>query len=787
VGFANSFVFEFTGGDVNLAASLANFSLVQPLLRGAGKDIALEQLTQAERTLLANLRAYVQFRQGFYTQIAIGELGVTGPQRGGSSTSLQSFSGVGGVNGYVGLLQQRQQIRNAEDNLSLQLRTRDRLEALYDNELIGLVQVDQFRQGVETQRSQLLGSKNSLELAIENYKTGTLGLPPDLPVELDRSMIRQFQLLPPEANEILEPLFALQKRVGDLAELAALIGDAAELQDQLGVLPDNDDAEAIDRTLGDFLNLVETIESRLDTLRVDLTQMESGRGPNPVALTNAEEELVRLVGDRLREAPDNLKQHFEDGRSQLEYLIEELSEETDDNAVNEDSIMLMFDLLRLSQGCILIQSHARRLDQEPQKILADAVEFIEPVRQLFDAAKEDLTRMDAAVPTREQTMTEREKEDYRNDREQLHKKLTELKRGELGFDPAEDTLIRLRDGLTVDTRGQTLRGVTAWVQMFLQVVERLSLVPARARLEIITVDSIDLDADEAFQIALANRLDFMNGRAALVDRWRLLEVNADALQSVLNITASGDVRTAKNNIVSFRAPTSTVRLGLEFDAPFTRLLERNTYRESLIEYQRSRRAFIQSRDSLQLGLRAILRNLELRRQQLKIQRRAVTIALRRVDQTQLELTAPRAIGQRIDSTTATNLLSAQGSLQSSQNAFLAAWLSYYASRLRLYRELGVMVLDSEGRWLEFPIEGSSRAIEGSGEGGGLDGDDLSLPPLPAVIRADWTGRANVSQTSEPTSSRAGHSTAYQPPSPRQISPTAADPAEAEFKMPETRD
>ena len=235
VGFANSFVFEFTGGDVNLATSLANFSLVQPLLRGAGKDIALEQLTQAERTLLANLRAYVQFRQGFYTQIAIGELGVTGPQRQGSSTSLQSFSGVGGVNGYIGLLQQRQQIRNAEDNLSLQLRTRDRLEALYDNELTGLVQVDQFRQGVETQRSQLLGSKNSLELAIENYKTGTLGLPPDLPVELDRSMISQFQLLPPEANEILEPLFELQARVGDLAELADLIGDAAELQDQIGV------------------------------------------------------------------------------------------------------------------------------------------------------------------------------------------------------------------------------------------------------------------------------------------------------------------------------------------------------------------------------------------------------------------------------------------------------------------------------------------------------------------------------------------------------------------------
>ena len=99
---------------------MANFSFVQPLLRGAGKDIALEQLTLAERELLADLRAYHQYRQGFYTQVAIGELGVVGPQRGNGSTRLVSYSGQGFVGGYIGLLQQLQQIRNSEDNLSLQ-------------------------------------------------------------------------------------------------------------------------------------------------------------------------------------------------------------------------------------------------------------------------------------------------------------------------------------------------------------------------------------------------------------------------------------------------------------------------------------------------------------------------------------------------------------------------------------------------------------------------------------------------------------------------------------------
>ncbi len=99
VGFANAFVFELTGGNANLSTSLATFSLMQPLLRGAGKDVALEQLTSAERLLLANLRAYAQFRQGFFTLVAIGESGVSGPNRGGVGTTLQSFSGSGTVGG----------------------------------------------------------------------------------------------------------------------------------------------------------------------------------------------------------------------------------------------------------------------------------------------------------------------------------------------------------------------------------------------------------------------------------------------------------------------------------------------------------------------------------------------------------------------------------------------------------------------------------------------------------------------------------------------------------------
>jgi len=280
------------------------------------------------------------------------------------------------------------------------------------------------------------------------------------------------------------------------------------------------------------------------------------------------------------------------------------------------------------------------------------------------------------------------------------------------------------------------------VQDYLQIVERLSLIPAQARLEVITVDEVELSPEQAFEIALTHRLDFMNGRAALVDRWRAIEIAANELESNLSITGNWDIGTARNNMLDLRGGTSNLQLGLEFDAPLARLLERNGYRETLIEFQRARRQLIQSRDGLQKGLRALLRTLKQRRLQLEIQRRAVSIALRRVEQTQLSLLTPPPPIQpgsrpQINPTTAINLLAAQGSLQTSQNSFLAAWLNYYAARLRLYRELGVMELDAQGQWVENPL---SQAIEE---------ESPSLQPLMIRISDESLTDTSANQTSSP--------------------------------------
>ena len=681
VGFANSFTWDFTGADVGIGSSLANFSFVQPLLRGAGKKVALEQLTRAERRLLSNLRAYAQFRQGFFTQVVIGDLGVSGPQRSGASTQLQSFSGFGGVGGYLGLLQQSQQIRNTRDNLRLQLRTQDRLKALYDNELIDIVQVDQFEQSIETTRASLLDQTTSLELAVDNYKTQVMGLPSDLEVVLDETLLKDFQLVPMEAIDMVDSLLGLQEELRDLGDLIDLQVSTVELGEAIAASEQWSGDDAVENTL-DLLQLpvrlsailriskkwegtsaerqkaIVELDALADGCRAIVARMRD-EGPESAMMTAAEEKLIK------------------DGHARCVELWEQL--------VGEESV-------------------ADQLASKLEKSKA----YFPKVKSLLALAETELQRLDSAFEERKHSMSEEEVIKYEEDKLDLKERLLDITIGENSVQSAEQALDDIAESQDSKSEMMTAIELTAWTQGFPQVVERLSLIPAKVRLEVITVTEVDLSPEEAFALALKNRLDFMNGRAALVDQWRAIEIAANQLESNLSITGDWDIGTARNNALDFRSGTSNFRLGVEFDAPLARLLERNGYRESLITFQRSRRQFIQSRDALQKGLRALLRTLGQRREQLEIQRRAVSIALRRAEQTQLSLLAPPRQLQpgarpQINPTTAFNLLQAQGSLQRSQNSFLSAWLNYYAARLRLYRELGVMELDAAGAWIENPL------------------------------------------------------------------------------------
>ncbi len=623
VGFANATVWQFAGPDTFSTTSLVNFSLVQPLLRGAGRDVALEQLTLAERTLLANLRAFQRYRQGFYVRVAVGDANVAGPQRRGGffgGTGLTGFTGTGSggfggvgdvtgfgragfgtggtgasggggagfagggagtVGGFVGLLQQLQQIRNTEENLALQLRTLGLLEAHLDAGTIDLTQVDQFRQNIETERATLLQSQNALEDTLDSYKTATLGMPADLPIVLDDAMIRRFQFID-------QGMSRLQNGLSDFLT-------------EFGNQPAAPSLEAVGNALDRMAALRDQGAAQFGVVAADL---RAAREAAPARLEGMS------VADRRR---------------------------------------LESDMARLDAGFAALQG---RIEQTGPRLA------------------------------------------------ELRSRLTDANR-----QATSDKLVQL-------------------VTEISGIVDELSLVQARARLEQVTIHPQSLDWRDAVDIARANRLDWMNNRAALVDTWRLIQFNADALQSNLDLTFSGDMGTVGDNPVKFRAPTGSLRVGVRFDGPFTRLLERNNFRQVIINYEQNRRQLIQFEDGVEQTLRQLIRDLEQLEINLEIQRRAVVIAIRRVDQTRDVLNEPPQPPQpgqpttQLGPTAALNLLTALSDLRSSQNNFMSVWLNYYAARMRLARELGTMELDDRGIWIEQPLVAAER----------LKAEEAPLPP-----------------------------------------------------------
>ena len=521
------------------------------------------------------------YREGLYAQIAIGDGNGSSLQRRGgffggtgmsgfTGTGIGGFGNVGGyffgggagnffsmggssggglvgggaasVGGFIGMLQALQGIRNSEVDLDLKLQALGLLEAHLQAGTINLTQVDEFRQSIGTQRAQLLQARNSMESYVESFEMGNLGLPPDVPVELDDSFIRPFQFITPAIS-------ALQKRFAD------------------------------------FLN-------------------EFGQQPNEPTIEVLEQFFQRLA----------------DLRGQLE-----------------------------RQAAIV---------------------------------NDDMCNLDARAAERRKTMTPIEEQSFVREVGSLWGTLRLMRQR---IELADVKIAQLRGQLAVAPRRQTADRLVQLVTEISRMADEISLIQARARVEAITVQPEAIDAATALNIARANRLDWMNNRAALVDTWRLIEYNANSLQAGLNVVFSGNMSTVGNNPVNFRGTTGSLSAGLQFDAPFTRLLERNNYRQAIIDYQQQRRQLIQFEDSVQEGLRQLLRNLELDKLNLEIQRRAVVIAIRRVDGTREVLNQPppppqpgQTAGQ-LGPTAAQDLLRALSDLSGSQNILTGVWLDYYAT------------------------------------------------------------------------------------------------------------
>lgn len=355
---------------------------------------------------------------------------------------------------------------------------------------------------------------------------------------------------------------------------------------------------------------------------------------------------------------------------------------------------------------------ARRtaLGAEFDRLLAAAAPLQDEVTQRLNVVEADLAALDAALPKRR---------DYLKrvaDREEVQSAQVD----ERLFDPTELDARVAQRRREFDSLKTQLRAV--WTRLDEQVQQdqvdddvllpavieamsdlsgrllELSLVQAGARLEAITFEPIDLTSEEALLIASAYRQDWQNARAALVDRWRLIYFNANDLRSDLDLVFSGDVGNLGDNPFRIRDTTGRLSVGVQFDAPLTRLTERNVYRQALIEYQQARRSYYQFRDGVSQSLRRRLRQVQLNEVNLELRRAAVLVAISQVDLTQLRLSEPPQVGAttQFTATTARDLVQSLSDLLNVQNDFLSVWVNYEVQRLGLDQDLGVMELDRAG-------------------------------------------------------------------------------------------
>lgn len=778
VGFANSLVWQFSGPDSYRASTLLDFTLIQPLLRNAGRDRVLERLTLSERTLLANVRQMERYQRGFYVEIVTGRSAGSGPSRRGGvfGAGLEGFTGLGSsvfgrfsaggaggggttgggqAGGFMGLLQSQQEIRNQQDNLN-SLRSNYFRLLITLQELLTTVpeqsetivrqrlQVAQARSAVLNADSRLINAQVAFQSELDSFKV-TLGLPPNICVRVEDDMLERVALIDPAIRPVQDQVSELQQRVGDvilellvhegvqpewdaavearLSELRVLLDEIDNVRQQLM----EGDTAQIHRVREDGLKLGRKLRQALETALADA---ESQGDAASAAQLQADLQLLESITQRFAEDPNWLERLsgfnlLRDSLSDTQQIQDQLARggmieldwvRTDSNPATRDLYRQQRAVIEtITQGTPDQQTEAiaqlnDALRQEQQRVAARLQEILDQNPWLAELdswriSPDDVEEISAGET---ETATRRLKRlfaQFVDTMIELPGKFNTLPDKIQEYQRRIDALIADGPSLTPDELVARFRQdiSPAIPQELVDLSENvllLSLMQARDRAETVALVDIDLHPAAALEIARRSRRDWMNARAALVDSWRLIEFNADNLESGLDIVFSGDIQNRDDNPFSLDANTGQLRVGLQFDAPLTRLSERNTYRESLIEYQQQRREYYAYQDAVYQGLRATLRTIELNEQNFEIRREAVRAADQQIELNEDIRKIQEANRQPSGPTAARDAVQALSDLLTAQNDFLSVWITYEVLRRTLDFDLGTMQLDSAGMWID---------------------------------------------------------------------------------------
>ncbi len=164
---------RFVSGDPRLAtSSRLSATFVRPLWRDAGFKSDMENLTQAERSLLYDLRSFTQFRKDFSVQVATA---------------------------YYNVLGNRDGVRNSYLNLQTSHKNADRTRALAQEGRVAGTDLGRQEQQELTAESSWINAVRSYKQALDNFKI-LLGLKVDANLVLDDGELAALQIRHPDLS-----------------------------------------------------------------------------------------------------------------------------------------------------------------------------------------------------------------------------------------------------------------------------------------------------------------------------------------------------------------------------------------------------------------------------------------------------------------------------------------------------------------------------------------------------------------------------------------------------------
>jgi hypothetical protein len=542
--FANDIVLTFNGPD-GFAADVGSELLLGVSQSVLQRDIIFENLTQAERDVVYAARDFARFRKVLFRNLATQ---------------------------YYNLLLAYRRIEIDSQDYFSTYRAFHQGEAEYRAGRLPRFQVDQLEQNALASRSSLIGSSTAFEGNLDNLKFA-VGLPPELPLNLDLSELEELTLRDESAVSGERVRRARRNLVSEREEgtpdQGVLLNSSIDLTRRMI------DWGRLRRQLGQGTIDEQRLENLLQQLLVDEAWL----------LVNFNREALQQALDEVPPAPP---------------------------------IRIFQRTMELVNSLGILSRRQLELPVARELPTPRRQELRRRMRQLEDsytALQEEL----------EQVIASRQLD-----------RVTELVEASQQLrQQADETADLVNQALGLEPQGpeaalqQTLREVDLLLTLSRESLDQE--VPSLAPLEIDMEEAMLAALLERFDV-----MNERGELADAWRRIKLTGDDLRSVLN-LNATQVVRTRSDVNRPFDFTFDDSQTRVAFQFDTPLNRRAQRNAYRIALLDYQRGLRNLMALEDGIKLDVREELRQLQLNREQYRIAVASAALAFERVVSTRLQL------------------------------------------------------------------------------------------------------------------------------------------------------